>query len=1595
MVETPKADRLPTQRRSLSVLFVYGGAKLVATGWTEPDPALEGLINAFRDRCIRVYKEDPNRVEEDAGKERGIAEGGYGRKQIQELVQNAADALQGAPGRIQVDLTEHALYVANEGRPFVDTGVRALLYTHLSNKTGAEIGRFGLGFKSISGVSDNPQIFSRSVSFEFSRSQSAEYLSAELDRHYRPSEVPALRLAWTLDPTAEFRADPVLAELSSWATTVVKVPLKEGAASQLSQEIEHFDESFNLFAPHVRVLDLVDRIADVSRRFAAAKKGNRVTLTTEDGQREWLVVSAEHKPSAQALVSAGHAARRDSVTVSWALPLTGAVGVGQLSAYFPVKSDTTLSGRINAPWKLSDDRINVIECLFNLEILEDVVPKLVVAARKDLIADGAYGRYIDVLPARGKEARSWADKVLNEPVFKELRDSRCLPDLDGQLHAPSAMQRIPDDVMEYAKIWLDVTGNRSAWVHPECTSTTERRSKVDRLMQEADRPKPAGRVLHWLQSVVAEPGADQSAAAIELAANLVLKGGNTEKDVRDARIVLLENGSLAQPVRGRCFLRTSSSQHGTSFVDQDVAARGTTAAALEALGVTAFEDGGEMLELLTELRRTGKVDRDELWIAMRGSGVQRVLEAFESVLEGHADRIIHVRNGVGRWVLPHGLYFAGDCLKQLKEDGEFLVDGDYHASDHEVLYTLGVRARPSRSGGADERWVTRYSNEVRRSIGDELGLGVQARQALRIDGLDAVLGPIECLPHLSVTNRTALTLALVNDVDVPRVRVSHPNVPKTARYVAPELWWARTEGLLPTALGPMAPSEAFVAEVDGAPDGLLPCVSQVVLSRDAEEVLNLKTRISDLDPVGFRKLVDIHVTRDDMQRVGQSYSWWCWTHREDDPPERLWVRRNGQWSEEDRKTVAVVHGMAAYDELDQFGIPCVVVDSVDDVHTLSELWGCLEGRDLPVTYSYETSAEPVLLIDAFPVLDAIEVNNELDGLILQKCLSLSKVAAVPGQPEVRVTCASGRESNTILVTGTTDAQILKQILGQLLYDDSDRQVDLLLKDMERRKNSQQVRAVRNASSDAERLLMLVGEERLRPLIPRDALSYLANEGGREPRGLALAELCVSMLGVRALERACKVDPAGLPVPPPSTWAGSFTTRKWVANFGFGEEWAGRPAKQRNKPTEYVEGPTQLEKLHDYQQVVSQRLRNLLVGNGTRRGYISLPTGAGKTRVAVQTIIETISDGSLDGLGSSGIFSGPILWLADGEELCEQAIDAWSYLWRAVGRQDTQLILSRFWASYEMEEEVGGVQVVVATWQKIKSRAVPDDAYAWLAEAPIVIIDEAHGAYTPSYTTILEWLGRSTRERDKPLVGLTATPFRGRRDSAQTELLLRRFGDNCLDEGVFGEDLPQVRLQRDRVLARAHLEILGGVSIELSDHEIDDFKEKGWLAKSAETRLGRNEDRTRTIVRSIMGKPEHWQIVVFATSVENAQTLATLLTLQGRPAASIDQDTSPEDRRVAIERFKAGELKVLTNYAVLSQGFDAPKTDAVYITRPTSSEVRYQQMVGRGLRGPKNGGTEEVLIVNMLDNILEFGDSIVYQSVKDLTEAEDSQESVGV
>ncbi len=92
----------------------------------------------------------------------------------------------------------------------------------------------------------------------------------------------------------------------------------------------------------------------------------------------------------------------------------------------------------------------------------------------------------------------------------------------------------------------------------------------------------------------------------------------------------------------------------------------------------------------------------------------------------------------------------------------------------------------------------------------------------------------------------------------------------------------------------------------------------------------------------------------------------------------------------------------------------------------------------------------------------------------------------------------------------------------------------------------------------------------------------------------------------------------------------------------------------------------------------------------------------------------------------------------------------------------------------------------------------------------------------------------------------------------------------------------------------------------------------------------------------------------------------------------------------MEEFRRGEINVLVNCRLLAEGFDAPKTRAIIVARPVYSPNLYFQMIGRGLRGVKNGGDDRCLILNVQDNIENFGRTLAFAGLEGLWE--DSERS---
>ena len=322
----------------------------------------------------------------------------------------------------------------------------------------------------------------------------------------------------------------------------------------------------------------------------------------------------------------------------------------------------------------------------------------------------------------------------------------------------------------------------------------------------------------------------------------------------------------------------------------------------------------------------------------------------------------------------------------------------------------------------------------------------------------------------------------------------------------------------------------------------------------------------------------------------------------------------------------------------------------------------------------------------------------------------------------------------------------------------------------------QLAAIRDQPHDEDRLLQALGEERLKARLPLglyDAVTEI--HGGLGPRDVA--RLMLAVQGDDTL-RYLRDDLRDAGLEPPDRWAGSRVARTFVRDLGFSDEFAGAPSARRD-PELVISGPPNLPPLHEYQKKIVDQIHGLLFGGEEHpRGLISLPTGAGKTRVAIQALVDALSMGGLE---------SPILWIAPSDELCEQAVQTWSEVWRACGPIE-ELRIGRLWGPNEVPEASGSSQVVVATADKLRNRVGSDD-YKWLSEATCVVIDEAHTAITPEYTKILEWLDISARGRARttraPLLGLTATPFRGTSEE-ETRRLVGRFGGRRLDR-VFGDD----------------------------------------------------------------------------------------------------------------------------------------------------------------------------------------------------------------
>jgi DNA repair protein RadD len=427
--------------------------------------------------------------------------------------------------------------------------------------------------------------------------------------------------------------------------------------------------------------------------------------------------------------------------------------------------------------------------------------------------------------------------------------------------------------------------------------------------------------------------------------------------------------------------------------------------------------------------------------------------------------------------------------------------------------------------------------------------------------------------------------------------------------------------------------------------------------------------------------------------------------------------------------------------------------------------------------------------------------------------------------------------------------------------------------------------------------------------------------------------------------------------------------------------AGLPSDESPPPYEFLEGRLSLPPLEDFQDEVRQRMTFAIAPRQGHRSIVTLPTGAGKTRVAVQGIRDWLY--SLYEPERGVTRHAAVLWLAHTEELCEQACTCFRQVWQG-SDSVAPLLLVRFWAGYTadlgasretLRRVLESPSVLISTPQRIvnlldspseEARTLVGDLRANLG---LLVVDEAHRAAAPSYRRIMGEL----LTPEVPVIGLTATPFRMEYhdDPEAGTRELRDVFRNLIEPVRTLGSSPRVRLQERGILARPEF-----VAIQTDQQLRIPSLDEGSLATEGDLeRIDRilaiktdRSPRRLTILEHLLPlacDPSNL-ILYFGPSVRDAECMAYLLRERGVPAAVVSGNTREATRRRLIDRFKRAEIRVLCNCEVLATGFDAPRVTHVVMARPTVSQVLYEQMIGRGLRGKRFGGTDVCQILDCVD-----------------------------
>jgi superfamily II DNA or RNA helicase len=345
-------------------------------------------------------------------------------------------------------------------------------------------------------------------------------------------------------------------------------------------------------------------------------------------------------------------------------------------------------------------------------------------------------------------------------------------------------------------------------------------------------------------------------------------------------------------------------------------------------------------------------------------------------------------------------------------------------------------------------------------------------------------------------------------------------------------------------------------------------------------------------------------------------------------------------------------------------------------------------------------------------------------------------------------------------------------------------------------------------------------------------------------------------------------------------------------------------------------------LHPFQRDVRARIE-AEIGAGRRRIGLIAPTGAGKTIVASAMIADAVARRE------------HVVFVGHRRELTEQT----SAKLYAAG-VDHGVLQAGFPTRPGAPVQVCSIQTLLA--RAMRTRLID------LPPSDLLFIDECHHARARTYERLIAAYPNSI------LIGMTATPCRsdGRGLGNVFEVLVEAPSVAKLTSLGF--------LVPAKIFAPVRPD-LTGIRVQRGDY--------------VETELAKRVD-TAQLVGDIV---EHWhrfgegrRTVVFTVNVPHSVHIRNEFRRSGVLAEHIDGSTPIEERKSILDRFAVGTVDIVSNCAVLTEGWDRPEASCLILARPTKCLGVYRQMVGRVLRIAPHVDKKDALILDHSGSVFMHG-----------------------